>query len=86
MGNIQTQENDERNIISSRKKDCEKFNACGKDKLYTELTTNFSPRRKSNSKSNSKSSKKSKRKSSKKSKSNSKSNSKSSKKSYSLFI
>jgi hypothetical protein len=44
MGNTYTQED---NIIKNRKNDCEKFNACNKDKLYKELTrNNNSPMRK----------------------------------------
>lgn len=57
MGNTQqTQEYDKDNIITNRKKECDKFNACDKDKLYKELikskkTTVDSPRRKSRSRS-----------------------------------
>lgn len=47
MGNTQTNEDEKYDKITSRKSDCEKFNACDKDKLYKELTRkNNSPRRK----------------------------------------
>ncbi len=52
MGNTQTDiDTDEKyDKITSRQNDCEKFNACDKDKLYKELTKqNNSPRRKSKS-------------------------------------